>query len=1304
MKWWNRLSVRLTVFILLLATIPLAGFGFSTIKEIRHVRLQSVSQIHKEIAKDAVKLIESSLADITKQVQLVAASADLDSAIPDDQEWFLQLLVKSSPYLFSLALIEDNGRELVKVGREEIYSQKNLTSHSDHPDFLKMGNVHTVIGKTHFSSNNIMLLEIFIPLVNPIDQQVSSIVLAEIDMANLFEYISDLHVGKTGYVYVVNGEGQYLAYPDHSAVLSRETAHYNPQVESFIAGNKILETNQLYFNRYHKEVISNAHEITEPKLLVVVAQPIDEALAAVALINKRQTLTLLTVLAVAVLFSLYFTVKTVRPLRRLEAGAQQIGEGKLSHRIPVNSSDELGSVTQSFNVMAENLQTARINAEHDNWLKEGIKELDDLLRGDYSLQEICANVVTFMADKLHQQVGLIYAHDGKGTYNYIAGYAFQPGPGLAKSFKIGEGLPGQAALDKKIIVLTDIPPEYISVTSGLGSLVPKHISFVPFAFNDQVEAVLELGTLTELTALQKMFLQETTGSIAVILASARSRSDLKDALIHTRRQAEKLHRQQEELQASNEEMEEQTQQLMASESKLKEQQEELQAANEELEEKTEYLERHKINIELKNQSLEQLGLDLEKKAADLASASKYKSEFLANMSHELRTPLNSLLLLSRLLADNKEGNLLAEQVESAQVIYNSGNDLLDLINEILDLSKIEAGKMELRIAEISLADLKDGLFRNFRRVTEEKGLSFEVTVKENVPPIFTSDQQRIEQILKNFIANSLKFTSQGSITVTVYQPEDTVVFSKSGLTGNNTIAIEVRDTGIGIATDKQQIIFEAFQQLEGGTARKYGGTGLGLSISKELANLLGGEIHLQSLENVGSTFTLFVPKNANVPGPATPLPLLQAVDQSKGPKPVVQSTLPSEKKARQSIGAITDDRESFASGDKTVLIIEDDIHFATTLLRFCREKGFKGIISLTGEEGLTLAEQQQPKAIILDINLPGINGWTVLESLKENPVTRHIPVHFMSADEPVPAAFAKGAVGYLTKPVKQEDLEEALNNLESLINKDMKDLLLVEDNAAQRLAISKIISDNDVVIREVANGNEAIAALRQKPYDCMVMDLGLPDMSGFELLKKIEQDQKITLPPIIVYTGKELTLEEENELRKYSESIIIKGIRSEERLLDATSLFLHRMVAKMPEEKRQMISLLHDTDQNLRDRNIMIVDDDMRNVFALSKVLNEKGIKTFKAENGLKALELLAETDDIDLILMDIMMPEMDGYETMRRIRAQSKFTQLPIIALTAKAMQRDKDECIAAGANDYLAKPVDINRLLSMMRVWLYK
>ena len=1304
MKWWNRLSVRLTVFILLLAIVPLAGFGISTIQDIRRVRLQSVAEIHTRVAYNSAKLIEVSLSDTVKKIQLVAEGTELESAEITDQESILQLLISSTPSLYTLAIAKPDGREFVKIGRDTIYNLEDFGIDADHKYFSNTASLHSTIGSLYKNSDNLLLLNVNIPLLSARDRQVTAVLVVEIDMEKLVNFIADLRVGETGYVYVVNAEGQYIAYPDHSAVLAGENALYNPMVKDFVAGTKNKKNNGTYFNRNNIKVISNAHEVAEPKLLIVVAQPIEEALATVNLISKRQTILLMIVLAIAVLLSLYFSIKTFKPLLRLQSGAQLIGAGDLSHRILVNSSNELGSVTESFNLMAESLEASHQYDKQQKWLEKGITDLDNQLRGDQSQEQICANVITFIASYLKQQVGLMYIYDDNETFRYTAGYAFQPGAGFLKSFKTGESLLGQAAYEKKILKITDLPPDYISVSSGIGSVVPNQLVIVPCIYNDQVEAVIEIGAIKNLNKSENQFLEETAGSIAIILASARSRFELNAALLQTRQQAEELYQQQEALQASNEELEEQTQLLMTSESKLKEQQEELQAANEELEEKTNYLERHKKFIEEKNKSLEQLRKDLEQKATDLASASKYKSEFLANMSHELRTPLNSLLLLSGLLADNKEGNLFEEQIESAQIIHNSGSDLLSLINEILDLSKIEAGKMELRISEMPLTVLRDSLNRTFRQLATDKGLSFEITISTDTPSTIISDGQRIEQILKNFIANSFKFTSKGGVVVKIYQPDENQVFNQPNLTCQNTLAFAVIDTGIGIPEDQKKLIFEAFQQVQSGSNRQYGGTGLGLSISRELAQLLGGEIQLETKEHTGSIFTLFLPKDLSaLPSPLA-APSLVSTIPTLDSDTCVKTPIISIKNRDQQYSCVTDDKGCFSPEDKSVLIIEDDKNFATTLLRFCKDKGFKVLVAHTGEEGLALAETHQPKAIILDIKLPGIDGWAVLEALKENPSMRHIPVHFMSADSPVQTAFIKGAIGYLTKPVSLEELEAALINLESVISKEMKDILLVEDNKNQRRAICKLIGENDVVIDEVANGKDAITALHKTHYDCMILDLGLPDMSGFDLLKKLSQDISLSLPPIIVYTGKELSLEEENQLRKYSESIIIKGVRSEERLLDETSLFLHRIVGKMSKEKRQMISSLHDTDQNLRGRNILIVDDDMRNVFALSKVLNDKGINTIKAENGRKALEILDQRDDVDLVLMDIMMPQMDGYETIRRIRARSSFAQLPILALTAKAMQRDKDDCIAAGANDYLAKPVDINRLLSMMRVWLYR
>jgi len=1303
MKWWNRLSYRLTIFILLLAVVPLAGFGISTIADIRQARLLAVEQVHSGIAKSSVDLIELSLADTIKKIQLVIDSTELEDLDILDQEWFLQMLIKAIPHVYTLAIIDNSGQERVKVGRDTVYKSNDLGRRTDHPEFLTKQDLTPVIGQIHRIDSNLLMLDLYLPLLNPMDRKVNAVLAVEIDIEKLLNFTADLRIEKTGYVCVVDNKGKILVHPDHSVVLAGEDALKNPLVKAFVADQKLVDVNQIFIDRHQIEMLTNVRAVKELNLLVVVVQSVKEAMATVTQVRTRQALTLVSVLLIALFLSLSFIVKLNRPLGRLASGAQRIGTGDLKHRIKVTSSDELGIVTQSFNAMAEDLETSKKTADQQNWLGQGVGELDRLLRGDLSLEKICTTIITFMAEYLEEQVGLIYVHDGKGRYQYRAGYAFQPGKEFSKSFGLGEGLPGQAAKEKKILVINDILPEDIRVASGLGTLIPRHLNLVPFVFNDQVEAVMELGSLKALNELQKSFLAQTADSLAIIIAAARSRQELKTALVQTRQQAEELQRQQEELQSANEEMEEQTQLLMASEGKLKEQQEELQAANEELEEKTEYLEKHKKNIEAKNKALEYLRSDLEKKAEDLSIASKYKSEFLANMSHELRTPLNSLLLLSRLLVDNKEGNLLADQVDSARIIYNSGNDLLSLINEILDLSKIEAGKMQLSLVEIPLTELKEVLEKNFRGMAEEKGLSLEIAIKETAREVIVSDQQRILQVLKNFIANAFKFTAKGGVTVEFYQPDKTTVFFRKDLTWANTLAIDVRDTGIGIAKDKQKIIFEAFQQVEGGSSRQYGGTGLGLSISKGLADLLGGEIQLQSQNNAGATFTLFLPVEPAPLNVVETVPLPEPADDEKSEKSV--KAVGQNRIAIEPLkNVLADDRDQIGPDDKVILIIEDDAVFAQTLLKFCREKGFKVLVALTGEAGLKLVETFLFNAIILDIHLPGIDGWTVLESLKENPSTRHIPVHFMSADDPVPEAFARGAIGYLTKPVSPEDLEKAIAGLKSMINKEMKDLLLVEDNANQRHAISKLIKDDDVVIQEVSTGKDTLAALENKQFDCMILDLGLPDMSGFDLLKAMEENPSITAPPVVVYTGRDLTREEEDELRKYSESIIIKGVRSEERLLDETSLFLHRVVDKMPEEKRKMISALHDPDQALQNRTILIVDDDMRNVFALSKVLHTRGANTLKAENGIKALEILDKEKDIDLVLMDIMMPVMDGYETMKKIRAKSRFSKLPIIALTAKAMQRDKEDCMAAGANDYLAKPVEIGRLLSMMRVWLYR
>jgi CheY-like chemotaxis protein/nitrogen-specific signal transduction histidine kinase len=688
-------------------------------------------------------------------------------------------------------------------------------------------------------------------------------------------------------------------------------------------------------------------------------------------------------------------------------------------------------------------------------------------------------------------------------------------------------------------------------------------------------------------------------------------------------------------------------------------------------------------LEEKNKEVEASKNDIEKKTKQLEISSKYKSEFLANMSHELRTPLNSLLILSKDLSENRKKNLDAVQVESAEIIYKSGHDLLVLINEVLDLSKIEAGKMNVNIEKVSLKNFSHNLLRDFKHQAEQKGLTILCELASDLPDFIHTDSQRLNQILKNLLSNAIKFTENGSVTIRIEPYTET------------TLNISVTDTGIGISEDKQSAIFEAFQQAEGGTSRKYGGTGLGLSISRELAKLLEGEIKVGSNLNQGSTFSLIIPLAIYPP---------QESEQEIPVQPISAPRRSENDVKYLNYPTIQDDRELIKTDDKIVLIIEDDRNFAAILLKQANKKGFKCLSASSGEDGLLLAIKYKPQAIILDMGLPGINGKQVLHELKVNPSVRHIPVHIISANDRSLEPIREGAVEYLMKPIAKEELEQAFNRIENFVDRKIKKLLIIEDSENSRKAIKILIGTGDVECYEAATGKEAIALFENNHIDCIILDIGLPDMTGFELIHTLSEMKGHNLPPIIVYTGKELTKEENNLLHKYSDSIIIKGIKSEERLLDETALFLHRTISSLPKSKQMMIHNLHDKEAIFHSKKILLVDDDMRNIFALSKILQERGMEVIKSEDGKNALKMVEEHSDIDLVLMDIMMPEMDGYEAMKRIRSQIKFRNLPIIALTAKAMKDDKQKCIDAGANDYITKPIDVERLLSLMRVWLSK
>lgn len=902
----------------------------------------------------------------------------------------------------------------------------------------------------------------------------------------------------------------------------------------------------------------------------------------------------------------------------------------------------------------------------NNYLLAASAKLNDLLRGENNLKAAGEKILSHFCETTKAQAGIFYVLQNEKTYQLVNSYACKINEHIPASFNLGEDLLGQCALEKKLLLLENVAPGGIRINSGLSAIEPVNILIVPFHHGNDTVAVIELLSKEKFETLHIDFIEKTIDTVSIFINSLKAQIKTQTLLVETQTQSEELQTQQEELRQMNEELEEQTQ-------NLQQQHEELQVANEELEHQSQ-------SIELKNKELEKAQVEIERKTKDLENSSRYKSEFLANMSHELRTPLNSLLILSKDLADNKKKNLEEFQVESAQIIYNSGKDLLQLINEVLDLSKIEAGKMDLVVERLEITALAENINRNFKYVIHKKDLQFNIILDKDIPEIIHTDRQRLDQIFRNLISNAIKFTQQGSITMR---------FKRHG---QDNLAIDVSDTGIGIPEEKQKLVFEAFQQAEGGTSRKYGGTGLGLSISKELAKLIGGYILLQSKVNEGSTFTLVIPFNI----------ASSTIDQNKLEEPLQKPA--TYHKETLSPYNVRDDREQLGTTDHIILLIEDDEKFAGILVQQAREKNFKVIATNTGEEGLILAQKYLPHAIILDLTLPGMNGKTVLSELKNNPSLRHIPVHIISASDRTIDTIKGGAVEYLKKPINREALEEAFLRMENFINRKMKNLLIIEDDPDSRRAIKLLIGNGDVQCFEAATGAEAFDALKQNAMDCIVLDLGLPDISGFELIKKLNNESTGKIPPIIVYTGRDLTKVESDELMELAETIIIKGVKSEERLLDETALFLHRTIENFPEDKRKIITELYDKETIFANKKVLLVDDDMRNIFALSNVLKEAGVQVVKAENGQKALEALETHPDTNLVLMDIMMPEMDGYEAMKRIRLQNQFKDLPIIALTAKAMKEDRSKCIDAGANDYISKPLDVDRLLSLMRVWIKK
>jgi CheY-like chemotaxis protein/HAMP domain-containing protein/signal transduction histidine kinase len=990
-------------------------------------------------------------------------------------------------------------------------------------------------------------------------------------------------------------------------------------------------------------------------------------------------------------------------VRAIADVAAAVTKGDLTRTITVEAQGEVDELKSSLNQMIGNLKaTTEKNTEQD-WLKTNLAKFSRMMQGQKDLESVSRLIMSELTPLVSARHGAFFIVAGddneEPVLQLIAAYAFRARKHVANRFHFGEGLVGQAALEREPILLTNVPDDYIQINSALGEATPRNIVVLPILFEGEVKAVIELASFGPFSAIHLLFLDQLSESVGVVLnmigANMRTEELLQQSQSLTQElqsQSEALQTQQQELKNSNAELEEQARSLKTSEELLKEQQEELQQVNEELEEKASLLAEQNRRVEQKNAEVESARLALEEKAEQLAISSKYKSEFLANMSHELRTPLNSLLILARLLAENPDENLTPKQVEYAETILASGSDLLGLISDVLDLSKVEAGKMALAAGEVEVAALTEHVERSFRPLAEEKGLHFKLETDPAVSSVIRTDRQRLEQVLKNLLSNALKFTAQGEVAVAVKRVDPEQRFANRTLdNAEEVIAFEVADTGIGIASDKLRLIFEAFQQEDGTTSRRFGGTGLGLSISREITRLLGGEIQVESTPDEGSVFTLYLPAVYTAPPP-------EEERLGEGGATLESEFLPAP------IPAIPDDREIVQPHDRVVLIVENDLRFAEVLLEIARERGFRGVVARDGESALRLVRQHRPDAITLDIKLPGIDGWEVLDRLKRSSATRHIPVHVVSGHEGRQRGLKSGAVSYLEKPVSREALGAAFQEIGQWAEHGARRLLVVEDDAVQRQSIVELVAGDDVEITTVESAEDALAALSNSRYDCVVLDLGLADMDGFEFLEQVKSSAQFAELPIIVYTGHTLSPAEETRLQRYAETIILKDAKSPERLLDETALFLHRVENRLPNEKRRMLEQLHRTDEAFAGKRILVVDDDVRNVFSLTSVFEQQGMEVQFAENGRQALDALAEGAGMDLVLMDLMMPEMDGYEAIRAIRKQPAFHSLPIITLTAKAMKGEREKSIAAGASDYLTKPVDVDQLLSLMRVWLYR
>ena len=958
-------------------------------------------------------------------------------------------------------------------------------------------------------------------------------------------------------------------------------------------------------------------------------------------------------------------------VRAIAEVATAVTKGDLTRSIQVDARGEVAELKDNINTMIGNLRlTTERNTEQD-WLKTNLARFTNMLQGQRDLATVGQLLLSELAPLVAGQNGVIYRVDAEASrvLKLLATYADAGAEGHPDTVQFGEGLIGQCAVDARGTLISGVPSNVVPIRTGMFEMKPANLIILPVLFEGQVKAVIELASVSPFTALQKTFLDQLTAGIGIVLNS-----------IEATMQTEGLLKQ--------------SQQLLT---ELQSQQKELQLTNEQLEQKAQQLAEQNAEVERKNEEIEQARRAHEEKATELALTSKYKSEFLANMSHELRTPLNSILILGQQLADNPDSNLTPRQVEFARTIHGAGSDLLNLISDILDLSKIESGTVSVDAEDITLRLLEESVARPFRHEAEQRGLSFSVAIDRELRSI-TTDSKRLQQVLKNLLSNAIKFTEHGGVRMRVAGRHPA---------GRQRIPCSRRpppslrsrstDTGIGIPPEKQRIIFEAFQQADASTSRRYGGTGLGLAISRELANLLGGEIQLHSKAGEGSTFTLYLPQT--YAGPAR-----VAAKPADGPSVETLSEVAPLHRAEETLPQPIDDRKRLSPEEPVLLIVEDDPHYSRIIMDLAHDEGLKVLIAVRGAEALALAREFRPLAISLDVFLPDMLGWAVLSQLKQDPQTRHIPVQIITLDDDRQHGLAGGAFSFVNKPTTMDKLKRSIARLTEYARTPKKRLLVVEDNPSERIGITELLNHDDIDLVTAETGREALAMLREQPSDCIVLDLRLPDMSGFELLEQIGRDDALAQVPVVVFTGRELSPEEDAQLHVMARSVVVKGVESPERLLDETALFLHRVVADLPPDKQRMLERLRNSDENLHGRKALLVDDDARNIFALSSVLERRGIEVLTATTGREAISVLKVDRGISIVLMDIMMPEMDGYETMQAIRSDASLQRLPIIALTAKAMKGDRERCLEAGASDYLAKPVNTEQLLSALRIWLHR